>query len=105
MLVWHLQVRTLKAGAISKDKALAKGAADLAQQHERAVKAERMCSLFCFTQLLSVAGNGWTCFFSNRQNITHWSFCDLVYIKETAQCNHDCCTYSGVHVQGGGVLG
>lgn len=35
------EVRTLKAGAISKDKALAKGAADLAQQHERAVKAEQ----------------------------------------------------------------
>ena len=63
-----MQVRTLKAAAISKDKALAKGAADLAQQHERAVKTERMCSLCCFTQMLSVAGNEWTCFFSNRQS-------------------------------------
>ncbi len=57
----------VKAAAISKDKALAKGAADLAQQHERAAKAERMCSLFCFTQFFtqffSVAGKGWTSFF------------------------------------------
>ncbi len=47
-----LQVRTLKAAAISKDKALAKGAADLAQQHERAVKAERTCSLSLFYPIL-----------------------------------------------------
>ena len=53
VLVWHLQVRTLKAAAISKDKALAKGAADLAQQHERAVKAERRCSLFRCTKFVA----------------------------------------------------
>ena len=37
----HLQVRTLRAAAVTKDKALAKGAADIAQQQERAVQAER----------------------------------------------------------------
>ena len=36
-----VQVRTLRAAVLTKDKALAKGADDLARQHERAVKAER----------------------------------------------------------------
>ena len=44
-------------------------------------------------------------FLATDKVITHWSFCDLVYIKETAQCNHDCCTCSGVNLQGAGVLG
>ena len=37
----HVQVRTLRAAVLTKDKALAKGADDLARQQERAVKAER----------------------------------------------------------------
>lgn len=35
------EVRTLRAAVLTKDKALAKGADDLARQHERAVKAEQ----------------------------------------------------------------
>ena len=34
-------MRTLKAAVVTKDKALSKGATDLAAQQERAVKAER----------------------------------------------------------------
>ena len=31
--------------------------------------------------------------------------CNLAWVKETTQCNQDCCTYLGVMVQGVGVLG
>ena len=41
-----VQVRTLRAAVLTKDKALAKGADDLARQHERAVKAERGYCIF-----------------------------------------------------------
>lgn len=49
-------MRTLKAAVVTKDKALAKGAAEAACHQERAVKAERellLSTTFCSTDAMA----------------------------------------------------